>query len=337
MLSPKTLPEVKKLQGELNATPLDPRCISQAVNRIVELVHKFENLPQNRSGNRVRQSIRNLVRKTLAHLSLAARNTNDGMPSRNEARRLIRFTGCCTDFAELAQKASHFRGQHNQRVQSTNDAKARASARRIKLSDDFELKQVKTPRELLSIGRALKNCITRGSYHIDHFRNRENEFWTIQEDGLLRGLMSFDSKTREIEEFAGSENDPVGCSKEILLSILRKLDVSGDDVEEFSDVGAYKLLAEDIELTPTVVSVGAKTLKVWGRTGEALFCDEESKWTKVTFDKELSFPGMRRLPPYILDVSGNLALEEIFGMVLKSAKMRDLINRYRPAHWLLDD
>ena len=89
----KTLPEVARFASILRQSELDSRCADQAVERVAYLVSDFESRLENRAGNRVRRSIRAEVRKTVGHLTTAARNTDDDSPTRNDARKLIRFAG----------------------------------------------------------------------------------------------------------------------------------------------------------------------------------------------------------------------------------------------------
>lgn len=198
----------------------------------------------------------------------------------------------------------------------------------IKLDDSFELLQINSPRELLSIGKALRNCIRPGSAYLDDLRSGDSHFWTLRQNGKLRGLFKVDKDRNEFDEFDGPANEPIGCSKEILLSIQRKLGVSGDEIEEFQKTGAFNLFSRDKVPSATSVQVGTSTLQIWGQKGEAVFRDQQGKWSKLTFEKTDTFWQRRgRLEPLL---EGEMDEGDPLKLALRSAKLHEVLHRYQP-------
>ena len=192
-----------------------------------------------------RKPARQAVRRMLAHLTSAARHVGDGSVSRREARRLIRFAGCCDDFAELQRRASQYRGLHNKIVRGINDRKARERAREIWLDDDHSVLELKTVSQQRSVGKRLRNCIGGhlGGDYRDALRRGESEFWALRYQGEDVGLLCIDSESRKIEECAGVDNEPVGWGRCLLLDLQRVLDATGDKIEEFVESGAFSMVA----------------------------------------------------------------------------------------------
>ena len=261
MVKANILGELTQFIEILQLTGLDPRCIKQAAGNVPKLIEAFEAQPENRAGRRVRKPVRKAVRRTLAHLSSAARHVGDDSASRAEARRMVRFAGCCDDFTALERQASKYRGRHNKIVRGINDRKAREGAREIWLDDDHSLLEVRTVSQLRSVGKRLRNCIGGGlgSDYRDALRRGESEFWALRYERKDVGLLAIDTDSRVIEECLGADNEPLGWERHLFLELQRALDASGDQISEMFESGSFSLFVHQPKLRATRLHFGERT------------------------------------------------------------------------------
>ena len=323
MTKANTLCEVAQFNDVLRTSGLDSRCISQAAANVSKLIEAFEAQPENRAGQRVRKSVRQAVRRTLAHLASAARHVGDGSVSRAEARKLIRFAGCCDDFIELERRASRYRGLHNRIARGINDRKAREQAREIWLDDDHSLLEVKTVSQLRSVGKRLRNCVSGqlGGDYWDALRQGGTEFWALRLQEECVGLLSIDVETRKIEECAGADNDPVDWERRWLLELQRALSAAGDEIEEFVDSGAFSLFARQPSLRPAPVQVGKRTHQVWSTKEELIICDDRKRWSRF----RLRLRRRRDFPSCEATYGSALDSDELLCMVAVSCELAAVI------------
>ncbi|MCZ0942337.1 MAG: hypothetical protein OXJ53_04705 [Gammaproteobacteria bacterium] len=328
MTKASTLCEMAQFTGILRTSGLDPRCIKQATGNVPKLIEAFEAQPENRAGRRVRKPVRQAVRRMLAHLTSAARHVGDGSVSRREARRLIRFAGCCDDFAELQRRASQYRGRHNKMVRGINDRKARERAREIWLDDDHSLLEVKTLSQLRSVGKRLRNCIGSqlGGDYRDALRGGESEFWALRCQGECVGLLTIDIESRKIEECAGVDNEPVGWGRRLLLELQRALNAAGDEIEEFVESGAFSLFAHQPNLRPVRVQVGLLICQIWSSSGELIVCDDRKRWSRF----KLALGRRREFPACEATYGSALDSEELLCMVATTSELAAVIARSLP-------
>ena len=327
MTKTNTLRELAQFIGILRTTELDPRCIEQAARNVPKLIKAFEAQPENRAGRRVRQPVRKAVRRTLAHLASAARHVGDGSASRADARKLIRFAGCCDGFTALEREASRYRGRHNKIMRGINDRKARERAREYWLDGDHSLLEVKTPSHLRSVGKRLRNCISGelGSDYRDALRRGESEFWVLRCLGDDVGLLSIDTESRRIEECAGVANEPVGWEQDLFLELQRVLSATGDQIEEFIELGAFSLFVEQPNLRPVRVPVGKRTYQIWSSGGELILCDDHERWSrfKLALRRRGEYPSCRAYGP-------ELDTDELVCMVVVSPELAAVIAQCLP-------
>ena len=328
MAKTNPLRELAQFTGLLETSGLDPRCIHQAAGNVPKLVKAFEAQPENRAGRRVRKPVRKVVRRTLAHLASAARHVGDGSVSRVEARKLIRFAGCCDDFAALERRASQYRGRHNKIMHRINDRKARERAREIWLDDDHSLMEVKTLSHLRSVGKRLRNCIGShlGEDYRDALRQGESEFWALRHQGDDVGLLAIDAESRKVEEFGGEANDPLGWERRLLLELQRVLSAAGDEIEEFIESGAFSLFVHQPHLRPVRVQVGQRTYQVWRSTGELIMCDDCKRWSrfKLVLRRRREFPSCEATYGSALDA------DELVCLVAVSPEMASMVGQSLP-------
>ena len=313
MVKTNALRELAQFISILRTTGLDPRCIKQAAGNVPKLIRAFEAQPENRAGRRVRKPVRKAVRRTLTHLSSAARHVGDSSASRAEARRLVRFAGCCDDFTALERRASQYRGRHNKIVRGINDRKAQEAAREIWLDDDHSLLEVRTVSQLRSVGKRLRNCIggELGSDYRDALRRGESEFWALRHDGKDVGLLTIDTDSRVIEECLGADNEPLGWERDLFLEMQRALEVSGDQINEMVESGAFSLFVHQPNLRPDRLQIGERTYQVWNSGGALVLCDERKRWSQF----KLVLPRRREIPSCEVTYGSALDADELVCLV----------------------
>lgn len=328
MVKANTLRELAQFIEILQTTGLDPRCIKQAAGNVPKLIKAFEAQPENRAGRRVRKPARKAVRRTLTHLSSAARHVGDGSASRAEARRLIRYAGCCDDFTALERRASQYRGRHNKIVRGINDRKAREQARELWLDDNHSVLEVKTLSHLRSVGKRLRNCIggELGADYRDALRRGESEFWVLRCLGEDVGLLAIDTESRRIEECAGVANEPVGWEQDLFLELQSVLSATGDQIEEFIDSGAFSLFVHQPNLYPVPVQIDKRTYQVWSSIGELIVCDDRERWSRF----RLALRRRRELPSCEATYGSALDADQLVCLVAVSPVLAEVIAQCLP-------
>jgi len=322
------IPELAQFSAILQATELDPRCVEQAAGNVRQLIEAFEALPKNRAGIRVRRPIRAVVQRTLCHLTSAARQVGDRSVTRKDARKLIRFAGCCEDFSVLKERASKYRGRRNKIVHRINERTAREGAREIWLDDRHSVAEIKTISHLRSVGRRLRNCIggRLGSDYRAALRRGKSEFWALRREEMEVGLLSIDTDSRTIEECYGVANDPLGWGRELLLELQRALDVTGDQIEECVKSGAFSLFLHQPNLRPVRARIDQRTYQIWGGTGEFIVCEDGKRWSRFRLTREYR----RGIPICEVDFGSALDIDELVYLVAASAELREMVVQSQP-------
>ena len=261
-------------------------------------------------------------------MTSAVRHVGDGSPSRGDARKLIRFAGCCSDFTSLERQASKYRGRHNRIVRGINDRKARERAREIWLDDDRSLLEVKTVSQQRSVGKRLRNCIGGhlGGDYRDALRRGESEFWALRCQGEDVGLVCIDAECRKIEEFAGVDNEPVGWGRHLLLELQRVLSAAGDEIEEFVESGAFSLFVHQPNLRPVRVQIGLLVCQIWSSSAELIVCDDRKRWSRF----KLALGRRREFPTCEATYGSALDSEELLCMVATTSELAAVIARSLP-------
>ncbi|MYF10430.1 MAG: hypothetical protein F4229_05515 [Gammaproteobacteria bacterium] len=322
------IPELAQFSAILQTTELDPRCIEQAGENVRHLIEAFEALPENRASIRVRRPIRTVVRRTLRHLTSAARQVGDRSITRKEARKLIRFAGCCENFSILKERASKYRGRRNKVAHRINERKAREGAREIWLDDRHSAAEINTVSHLRSVGRRLRNCIggRLGSDYRAALRRGESEFWALRREGMNVGLLAIDTVSRTIEECAGVDNEPLGWERELLLKLQRALDVTGDQIEECVESGAFSLFLHQPNLRPVRARIDQRTYQIWGGTGEFIVCEDGKRWSRFRLTRE----HRRGIPICEVDFGSALDIDELVYLVAASPELREVVVQSQP-------
>ena len=287
---PKQL--LKQVQAALQGAGLEPLPCKQAAEKLPALIAQFESRPENRdaSGRRVLNKPRERVRRTLKQLARAAAACADPGPVGQNAHKLLRGIRTFPEFEALEKKASTFIGTQNSLVRRRNERKKREGEPVIPLDSSLALRRIDTVEHLKTIGKKLKLCVARHRrYHWD-LRDRSLVFWSIQRDGEEIGLLSI-NPDNEVDQCNGFDHEPLGLNRAIMLKILRELNVTADDQEAFSSVGALSLFlkhpAKHPEADPDAeADFQGSSYQAWGKNGQLAICQDQRHWVLFRYCSE---------------------------------------------------
>lgn len=324
MGSVKSIQEFANFEEAIQRSQIDPRCVDQVLRKLPKIIEEYESRPAHRIGRRVKNPVRKAVRRTLKHLKTAVTNSFDASLSRNEARELIRFVSHCTEFSELEARAKFFLGRHRKNVSRSRERREVTQAIHIGVSDTVNLIKVNTARRLRSIGRTLNNCIgDRSSYYIDYLIDGDSEFWEVSIENNTAGLIKVSCETREIEEAEGPEHEPIELSGKDLLKIQRRLRITGHDLEDWNDRGAYHLFVAHPNLQSVNRSAGDRSFEVWTHENELILREGPDKWSRWQVSTDWSDN------PSIDHSHGTPGAEELLFLMMSPSDLRDHI-----ANWI---
>ena len=324
MRSVKSIQEFANFEEAIQRSQIDPRCVHQVLRKLPKIIEEYESRPAHRIGRRVKNPVRKAVRRTLKHLKTAVTNSFDASLSRNEARELIRFVSHCTEFSELEARAKFFLGRHRKNVSRSRERREVTQAMHIDVSDRVNLIKVNTPRRLRSIGRTLNNCISDGSsYYIDYLIDGDSEFWEVSIENNTAGLIQVSCETREVESAGGPKNDPIELPGEVLLEIQRRLRISGHDVSDWNDRGAFHLFVEHPNLQSVSRSVGDRSFEVWTHENELILKENPDNWSRWQVTPAWSDK------PTLKAIDGDLDIGEFLYLMMSPSDLRTHI-----ANWI---
>lgn len=280
---PKQL--LKQVQAALQGSGLEPLPCKQAAEKLPALIAQFESRPENRdtSGRRVLNKPRERVRRTLKQLARAAAACADPSPVGQNAHKLLRGIRTFPEFEALEKKASAFIGTQNSLVRRRNERKKREREPVIPLDSSLALRRIDTVEHLKTIGKKLKLCVAHHRRYHQDLRDRNLVFWSIQRDGEEIGLLSINPDDNEVEQCNGFDHKPLGLNRAIMLKILRELNVTADDQEAFSSVGALSLFLEHPAKHPEAdpdaeADFQGSSYQAWGKNGRLAICRDQRHW-----------------------------------------------------------
>ena len=205
---------------------------------------------------------------------------------------------------------------------------AQEAAREIWLDDDHSLLEVRTVSQLRSVGKRLRNCIggELGSDYRDALRRGESEFWALRYDGKDVGLLTIDTDSRVIEECLGADNEPLGWERDLFLEMQRALEVSGDQINEMVESGAFSLFVHQPNLRPVRLQIGERTYQVWSSGGALVLCDERKRWSQF----KLALPRRREIPSCDATYGSALDADELVCLVAVCPELAKVIAQNLP-------
>lgn len=165
-------------------------------------------------------------------------------------------------FPEIRECLRTLNGRVSKVGRRRADKRRQDAARAIELSQQFELRELRSVTSLQSVGRTLRNCVAKRSYARDYLRDPDTEMWTLYELAQQRPLylLRVDRSAKEICEIEGHDSSSPQLERPLAFKVLKALDVSADDDEAFARVGAFRAFLDG---QPAVESVEADGCIHW--------------------------------------------------------------------------
>ena len=190
------------------------------------------------------------AKRTLRHLNHATawQCWSDLDPNvQREAKALVR-TACHGQmlFGELMDRASRLRGRVNKagHVRNARQPINDCEPLREELPQGFSVERLHTVALLAHAGRDLGNCAKNNAYGMhDRLRDRESDFYLVRRGDDPVAMFEVVLETDKITEFRGKENDDVELPRRVLIVLMRRLELNGDDVEACLQQGAASIFA----------------------------------------------------------------------------------------------
>ena len=268
-------PLIKQFAG--SATQ-DPRAARRVAHRLSRLIDECFAHPSRRDG-RGRKS--GLLRKVegalrqLIHATAWQHREDLDLNVRQEAKALVR-TACHgqVPFEVLMERASALRGRVNKagRTRNARQPVKGCDPLREELPQGFSVERLHTVEGLAEAGRRLGNCAKNNGHGLhDRLRRRESDFYLMRRGGDPVAMFEVDLETGKIDEFLGKGNDDVALPHCVLIALLRRLELNGDDADACLQQGAASIFASgardvrhpDWERGKLKVWRGARRLVVW--------------------------------------------------------------------------
>ena len=249
--------------------------------RLSKLIDRYFTHPGRRDGRGRKSRFLRKVERALRQLQHATawQFRQDLDPNiRQEAKALVR-TACHgqVPFEALMTRASALRGRVNR---AGHERKARQPIEgcdplQVELPQRFSVVRLHTAERLARAGRRLGNCAKNNGHGLhDRLRRRESDFYLVLRDNAPVAMFEADLETSKITEFLGKRNDDeVALPRCVLIELLRRLALNGDDVEACLQQGAASIFATgsgdvrepDWRRGNLKVWCGARRLVVWER------------------------------------------------------------------------
>ncbi len=271
--------ELNKLIEQLarSATP-SLRARRRLERRLLKLIDEYFAHPSRRDGRgRKSQPLRDGERalRQLIHATAWQHREDLDLNVRQEAKALVR-TACHgqVPFEALMNRASALRGRVNKagRVRRARQPVEGCDPLREELPQGFSVERLHTVERLAGAGHRFGNCAKNNGYGLhDRLRERESDFYLMLRGDDPVAMFEVDLETGKINEFLGKGNDDVTLPRCVLIGLLRRLELNGDDVEACLQQGAASIFASgsgdvlhpDWEHEGLKVWRGARRLVVW--------------------------------------------------------------------------
>lgn len=191
-------------------------------------------------------------------------------------------------FLALMQSATKLRGRVNKCGRARNARKPIAGCKplHLELPLGYTVERLHTVERLASAGRALGNCAKDNGYGLhDELRDRDADFYVIREYGVPVAMLQAGVRSGEITEFLGRRNKTPKLPRDVLITMLRQLQLNGDDVAACLQRGAHSIFVTgDADVNqPDYRSRNGK-VDVW--RAPRVIVVRERKWSAFRWDDE---------------------------------------------------
>ena len=319
------------------------RARRQLERRLLKLIDRYFAHPGRRDGRGRKSRFLRKVERALRQLKHATawQCRPDLDPNvRQEAKALVR-TACHgqVPFDALMNRASALRGRVNRAglVRNARQPIEGCDPLREELPQGFAVERLHTVERLAAAGRRLGNCAKNDRYGLhDRLRERESDFYLVLRGDDAVAMFEADLESGKIAEFLGKRNnDEVALPRCVLIDLLCRLALDGDEVEACLQQGAASVFATgsgevdnpDWHRKNVKIWCGARRLVIWerGKRGRpdqwSSFAWERANWVATDASSRYRLDAlMTRHPPIAM----------LAHRVAKSGRGRRPEHGYRP-------
>ncbi len=268
--------------------------------RLRESICDYYHLEENRHANRIKAEALAKIRRTLKHVLSALCRAADKHVESHKARKFLKTLGHERNFGRTIERAKCLAGEiqkeakRRARKESVcRDEVLRLTPRRRGAEDVVDsLARVTNIHELQAVCRALGLCAAKNDrigkrYHRKLREPSRFEFWKAQSDTVAVGLVLVEvsDSGREVVECQMAEGAEFRCRyRGTHLEILRKLDASADEVDEFTRRGAFRAFASRaLSGRKPLITIGGCRHEIWTLPGELII--RSSNGSQSTFSR----------------------------------------------------
>ena len=194
------------------------------------------------------------------------------------------FEDTCRSADRFSKNFKNFERQ--QELTRTEDIRQHPA---IHLSDNYQMKEIRSVARLMEVGKVLVNCAEEYEEACDRIGGVVQglaKIYVVEKDDVPVYLLQFDMDNREITDFSAKDNnrDDLVISYELAMEILIKLEVSGDAIPEFIRVGAFSKFKNGRYKTDSFVNNGQEMWR-WRIQDELIIaidkkCDGDLRWSR---------------------------------------------------------
>ena len=194
------------------------------------------------------------------------------------------FEDACRSADRFGKKFKNFERQ--QELRRTEDIQQHPT---IHLTDNYQMRGIRSVARLMDIGKALVNCAEEyeeACNRISRVTLGEVKLYVVEKDNVPVYLLQFNTNDRKISDFSvhGDELDELVISYELAMEILIKLDISGDEIPEFIRVGAFSKFKNGRSKPESFVNYGQEIWK-WRIQDELIIAvdknlDGDLRWSR---------------------------------------------------------
>lgn len=266
-MSAKSIEEaLRQCERELAGSRFPPGVKRRTPGCLRRSIRVFRELSTNQDGRGLKHAVKRRICRAVDRLRCAVRHAyeHEDANIRTKAKALVRSIQALT-FDELDQRASRFVGLLRR-------AGHRRKERRLLVSrptswiGDLEVAELVSVDQLRSAGRELGLCVAHANdtgrvYH-DALRSGESKFYRLAKEGRAIGLVEVDVDEMHVADAQGSDGCALPLSRKLALDLLRQLEITADDVDAFSRVGAFSVFLDGTPKIPAISFAGC-TYRVW--------------------------------------------------------------------------
>ena len=285
----------KSFRNALVESQFDQRVRDESPHGLDRSVRQFVDDRANRDGrNLIKQSARERVELVVKRLTRAVTHADrhEDPEVKREARRLVRAARCCP-FEDLEDKARHFAGVLNKAGHRRKEREKLARRRRfdigelivVELNSSDQLQG--TSKELGGLCTAHRGRRSLGWRYFDSLKKGESRFYRLEDHrGRAQALMEVDAETDNVSEIQARGGEEFELpSRGFGLRLLKRLGITADNVDAFSEIGAFAVFKNGRPKVPWI-PVDDNEYKVWVFPHHIVLKRRSGPWSLFAYNTE---------------------------------------------------